>query len=96
VCVCACACERVGVCACWRARVCVGASVRACACMRVCVLVCVKLHAYFPCTFHFHYFLFNRWPDDDPIVGSKPVSLCNNKSPFFAFDGFFLYLLSCN
>jgi hypothetical protein len=26
---------------------------------------------------------------DDPIVGSKPVALCINKSPFVVFDGFF-------
>jgi hypothetical protein len=29
------------------------------------------------------------WPDDDPIVGSKLFTLCNNKSPFVVFDGFF-------
>jgi hypothetical protein len=46
-------------------------------------------HAYFSCTFHFHLCLFNRWPDDDPIVGSKLVALCNNKSPFVVFNGFF-------
>jgi hypothetical protein len=26
---------------------------------------------------------------DDLIVGSKPVALCNNKSHFVVFDGFF-------
>jgi hypothetical protein len=31
----------------------------------------------------------HRWPDDDPIVGSKLVALCNNKSPFVTLDGFF-------
>jgi hypothetical protein len=31
----------------------------------------------------------NRWPDGDPIVGSKIVALINNKSPFVVFDGFF-------
>jgi hypothetical protein len=38
---------------------------------------------------HFHSLLFNRWREDDPIVGSKLVALCNNKSPFVVFDGFF-------
>jgi hypothetical protein len=46
-------------------------------------------HACFSCTFHFHYLLFNRWPDDDPVVGSKLFALCNNRSPFVVFDGFF-------
>jgi hypothetical protein len=39
-------------------------------------------------------FVLNRWPDDDLIVGSKLVALCNNKSPFVVFDEFF-YICVC-
>jgi hypothetical protein len=49
-------------------------------------------HTYFSCSFHFRYYLFNRWSYDDPIGGSKVAVSCN-KSPFVVFDGIFSYVL---
>jgi hypothetical protein len=56
--------------------------------MKMCLTEFRKAHVFFM-DLSFSLVLFNRWPDDGPIDGSKLVSLCNNKPPFVVSDGFF-------